>query len=287
MIPLNIQSLPEPLCQKYEKLRAILQRLGSVAVAFSSGVDSTFLVKVAHDVLGSQAVAFTAASDFVPQRDVDDARAFCKKEGIEHHAVPFPILTVPHVRENPKDRCYYCKHALFAHMKELAAEHGLSFVVDGSNLDDDGDYRPGHRALRELAIVSPLHEAGFRKADIRALSKVLGLPTWDKPSFACLASRFPYGTALTPEGLARVNRAEEFLMAKGFRQLRVRAHGEVARIELVPEDIPRFLEKGLREETASYFKRIGFAYTALDLLGYRTGSLNETLRNHAEPAEKP
>ena len=261
----SINSFPEPLRQKYDKLQSILQQLGSVAVAFSSGVDSTFLVKVAHDVLGDKAVAFTAASDFVPQRDVDDARAFCAKEGIEHHTVPFPILTVPHVEE----------------------KQGLAAVVDGSNLDDDGDYRPGHKALKELAIVSPLHEAGMRKADIRALSKVLGLPTWDKPSFACLASRFPYGTALTPEGLARVNRAEEFLMAKGFRQLRVRAHGEVARIELVPEDIPRFLEKGLREETAAYFKRIGFAYTALDLLGYRTGSLNETLHDDAETAEKP
>ena len=189
----SINSFPEPLRQKYEKLQSILQQLGSVAVAFSSGVDSTFLVKVAHDVLGDRAVAFTAASDFVPQRDVDDAKAFCKKEGIEHHTVPFPILTVPHVEENPEDRCYFCKHALFAHMKELAAERGLAAVVDGSNFDDDGDYRPGHKALKELAIVSPLHEAGMRKADIRALSKVLGLPTWDKPSFACLASRFPYG----------------------------------------------------------------------------------------------
>ena len=159
----SIDSLPEPLRQKYEKLQSILQQLGSVAVAFSSGVDSTFLVKVAHDVLGDKAVAFTAASDFVPQRDVDDARAFCAKEGIEHHTVPFPILTVPHVEENPEDRCYFCKHALFAHMKELAAERGLAAVVDGSNLDDDGDYRPGHKALKELAIVSPLHEAGMRK----------------------------------------------------------------------------------------------------------------------------
>lgn len=271
-------SIPSPLAEKYAKLQAILQKLGSVAVAFSSGVDSTFLVKAAHDTLGEKAVAFTAASDFVPQRDVDDAKAFCKKEGIEHHVVPFPILTVPHVKENPEDRCYYCKHALFSHMKEVAAAKGLAYVVDGSNLDDDGDYRPGHRALRELGILSPLHEAGMHKQDIRDLSHALGLPTWDKPSFACLASRFPYGTELTPKGLERVNLAEEFLMDKGFRQLRVRAHGDIARIELLPSDIPRMLDESLREKTAAYFRTLGFAYTALDLLGYRTGSLNETLK---------
>lgn len=270
-------SISAPLMAKYEKLQGILQKLGSVAVAFSSGVDSTFLVKVAHDTLGAKAVAFTAASDFVPQRDVDEAKAFCAKEGIEHHVVPFPILTVPHVKENPENRCYYCKHALFSHMKEIAAEKGLACVVDGSNLDDDGDYRPGHRALKELGIVSPLHEAGLYKQDIRDLSKALGLPTWDKPSFACLASRFPYGTELTPEGLDRVNLAEEFLMDRGFRQLRVRAHGNIARIELLPSDIPRMLDESLREKTAAYFRKLGFAYTALDLLGYRTGSLNETI----------
>lgn len=270
-------SISAPLMAKYEKLQGILQKLGSVAVAFSSGVDSTFLVKVAHDTLGAKAVAFTAASDFVPQRDVDEAKAFCAKEGIEHHVVPFPILTVPHVKENPENRCYYCKHALFSHMKEIAAEKGLACVVDGSNLDDDGDYRPGHRALRELGIVSPLHEAGLYKQDIRDLSKALGLPTWDKPSFACLASRFPYGTELTPEGLDRVNLAEEFLMDRGFRQLRVRAHGNIARIELLPSDIPRMIDESLREKTAAYFRKLGFAYTALDLLGYRTGSLNETI----------
>lgn len=268
------------LAEKYEKLQDILRSLGSVAVAFSSGVDSTFLVKVAHDVLGEKAVAFTAASDFVPQRDVEEAAAFTKKESIEFHRVPFPILTVPHVKENPSDRCYYCKHALFSHMKELARQYGLSCVVDGSNLDDDGDYRPGRRALRELGIVSPLHEAGLHKQDIRDLSHMLGLSTWDKPSFACLASRFPYGMELTPEGLKRVNQAEEFLMARGFRQLRVRSYGDMARIELLPEDIPRMLSRDLREETAAFFKSIGFLYTSLDLRGYRTGSMNEELAQH-------
>ncbi|MDD6383010.1 ATP-dependent sacrificial sulfur transferase LarE [Mitsuokella jalaludinii] len=274
------KSIGPELAKKYEHLQAILQDLGSVAVAFSSGVDSTFLVKVAHDVLGEKAVAFTAASDFVPQRDVEEAAAFTADEGIEFHRVPFPILMVPHVRENPSDRCYYCKYALFSHMKELAEQHGLACVVDGSNLDDDGDYRPGHRALRELGIVSPLHQAGLHKQDIRDLSHMLGLPTWDKPSFACLASRFPYGTELTPAGLARVNQAEEFLMARGFRQLRVRAYGDQARIELLPEDIPRMLSRDLREETAAFFRRIGFLYTSLDLRGYRTGSMNEALASH-------
>jgi len=266
------------LSNKYQKLKETLQQLGSVAVAFSSGVDSTFLLDVAHEVLGAQAVAFTAASPFVPQRDVDEAAAFCRLKHIEHVIVPFDTLAIPGVPANPTDRCYLCKHALFSHMVELAKKHHLAAVVDGSNLDDDGDYRPGRRALKELGIVSPLHAAGLTKADIRALSKERGLATWGKPSFACLASRFAYGETLTKEALDRVNRAEEFLMAKGFRQLRVRVHDDatLARIELLPKDIGRFTQTtGLREETETFFRALGFRYTALDLRGFRSGSMNE------------
>ena len=192
------------------------------------------------------------------------------------------LLYVTDVVENPENRCYLCKHALFSRMVELAQAHGLAAVVDGSNLDDDGDYRPGRRALQELGIVSPLHAAGMTKADIRTLSKERGLVTWDKPSFACLASRFAYGETLTAEGLDRVNQAEEFLMAKGFRQLRVRVHedGTLARIELLPEDIGRFFATaGLREETEQKLRALGFRYVSLDLRGFRSGSMNEGLNS--------
>lgn len=274
--------MAQNLSGKMEHLKSHLTRLGSAAVAFSSGVDSTFLLDVAHEVLGAQAVAFTAASPFVPQRDVDEAAAFCRGRGIEHVVVPFDTLAIPGVAENPKDRCYLCKHALFSKMAELARARGLAAVADGSNLDDDGDYRPGRRALGELGIVSPLHAAGLTKADIRALSRKRGLATWNKPSFACLASRFAYGEELTADGLDRVNRAEEFLMAKGFRQLRVRVHEDatLARIELLPEDIGRFFATaGLREETEQKLRALGFRYVSLDLRGFRSGSMNEGLNS--------
>ncbi len=274
--------MEQNLVAKSERLKSLLTRLTSVAVAFSSGVDSTFLLDVAHEVLGAKAVAFTASSPFVPQRDVDEAAAFCREKSIEHVVVPFDTLAIPGVVENSENRCYLCKHALFSRMVELAQAHGLAAVVDGSNLDDDGDYRPGRRALQELGIVSPLHAAGMTKADIRTLSKERGLVTWDKPSFACLASRFAYGETLTAEGLDRVNQAEEFLMAKGFRQLRVRVHedGTLARIELLPEDIGRFFATaGLREETEQKLRALGFRYVSLDLRGFRSGSMNEGLNS--------
>ena len=264
------------LAAKYDNLKKLFGELGSVAVAFSGGVDSTLVLKVAHDVLGEKAVAFTASSDFVPERDVEGARAFCAGEGIEHVVETFPIMDVAHVRKNPPDRCYYCKYAIFKHLKAEAGHRGLAYVVDGTNRDDDGDYRPGRTALRELRIMSPLHQCGMGKADIHALSQALGIAGWDRPSLACLASRIPYEEELTHEKLERVNRAEEFLMEKGFRQLRVRAEGQTARIELLPEDMERFFGS-LRGETDEAFRLLGFTHVSLDLTGYRTGSMNEGL----------
>ncbi|SDG17192.1 uncharacterized protein SAMN05216584_102294 [Selenomonas sp. WCT3] len=265
------------LNDKLMKLKAYLRELGSVAVAFSGGVDSTFLLRVARETLGDKCIAFTAASVFVPQRDVEEAKAFAEKEGVHHILKTFDVLALEGIRMNPEDRCYRCKYALFSQFKELAAQKGLNFVVDGSNRDDDGDYRPGRRALRELDIKSPLYYAGMTKQDIRCLSEEMGLPTWNKPSFACLASRFVYGEELSAEKLDEVNRAEEYLLRKGVRQFRVRRHGNLARIELLPEEISRFMEPELRQEIADAFKAIGFDYVTMDLQGYRTGSMNESL----------
>ncbi len=275
------------LAGKMDRLRAALQEIGSAAVAFSSGVDSTFLLKVAHEELGNRAVAVTARSCSFPKRELDEAVAFCRTEGIRHEIIDSEELDIPGFVANPPDRCYHCKKAIFGKFLEFARAAGLAAVVEGSNVDDDGDYRPGRRAIRELGrggarpsqvyVASPLHDAGLTKAEIRALSRQMGLPTANKPSFACLASRFPYGERITAEGLARVERAERWLLdaGLGLTQLRVRSHGDLARIEVPPDAIPRIAARA--EEIAAALKSFGFAYVALDLQGYRTGSLNETL----------
>ena len=265
---------------KLERLRERLRVIGGAVVAFSSGVDSTFLLRVAHEELGDRVIAATIRSHTFPRRELDEAEAFCRAEGIRHEVIDSEELDIPGFAENPPDRCYHCKRELFGKLLAFAHENGLATVLEGSNIDDDGDYRPGRRAIRELGIVSPLHDVGLTKAEIRALSREMELPTSDKPSFACLASRFPYGERITVLGLERVEKAEQWLLdaGLGLTQLRVRSHGDLARIEVPSADIPRLAARAA--EIAAAFKDLGFAYVTLDLLGYRTGSMNEILQGN-------
>lgn len=269
--------MTEELQKKYEGLLDLLKGYGCLAVAFSSGVDSSFLLYATHEALGDSVLAITASSSLFPRRELEESRRFCGDYGIEQVELDFPALDVEGIRENPKDRCYLCKRALMGRMKEEARIRGFDVVAEGSNLDDDGDYRPGFRAIQELWIVSPLRDAGFTKQDIRDMSKHLGLPTWDRVSMACLASRFVYGEMITDEKLRMVEEAEQLLLDMGFRQERVRLHGDMARIEVAPSDIPKLAETESRERIIKNLKTLGFTYVTLDLAGYRVGSMNEGL----------
>ena len=267
----------ENVYRKKERLEAYLKGLGSVAVAFSSGVDSAFLLKVAHGQLGENAVAVTMRSCLFPERELNEAAAFCRAQGIRHVIAQAQPLSLEGFAGNPPERCYICKKHLLAQILSAARTLGIGCVAEGSNADDVGDFRPGMRAVAEAGVISPLKEFGFTKDEIRFLSKELGLPTWDKPSYACLATRFVYGETITREKLAAVDRAEQRLRELGVRQARVRVHGNIARIETEPEAFPILLQPQTAAALNAALRELGFLYVTLDLGGYQTGSMNKPL----------
>jgi len=264
------------LDDKLISLKKYLRNLGSILVAYSSGVDSTFLLKVAHDELKENVIAVTFKSCFFTQKELKEACEFCKKENITHIIIDIDILKIKEIRENPSDRCYICKKELFKKAIEIANQYGIKNIIEGSNIDDISDYRPGMKAISELEILSPLKDCNFSKFEIRELSKQLKLKTAQKPSMACLASRIPYGEIISEIKLKMIERAENFLFNLEFKQLRVRLHGEnTARIEILQDEFYKLIE--LREKIVEKFKEIGFKYISLDIEGYRTGSWNQLI----------
>lgn len=273
----NIGALNPDLKKKYSHLQQILRSMGKVLVAFSGGVDSTLLLKAAKDILGDDAYAVFATSEVYPEREKEEALETAHLLNVNLKIIESKEMQNPVFVKNPPDRCFHCKMELFSQLKEIAAQDGIPYVIDGANLEDLSDYRPGSNAAKKLGIRSPLKEAGLVKDNIREILRWMGLPNWNKPSMACLASRFPYDHPLTPEDLNKVAAAEEFLFSLGFTQLRVRHHNSLARIEVLPEDIPRFTDKDMRKKITEKLREIGYIYITLDLTGYRTGSLNESL----------
>ena len=274
---INKDDISENTLAKYEKLKSIIKDCGKIAIAFSGGVDSTFLTKVAKDVLGENAVAVTISSILVTDDELKEADDFCKAENIEHLIYNADVLSIPGFENNPPDRCYICKKAIFTNVQNLVGERGISVIAEGTNVDDDGDYRPGMRAIKELGVRSPLKEAGLTKAEIRELSCMLGLKTWNKPSCACLASRFAYGEVINKDKLDMIYSAECYIRSLGFEQFRVRLQDGIARIELRPADIQKFIENGIKDKVSEKLHALGFKYVSLDLDGYRLGSMNEVL----------
>lgn len=263
--------------QKYQVLKSLIRQMKGAVVAFSGGVDSSFLTQTVYSVLGDRSIAVIAQSPSFPRWEFEEAVSLARTIGIRHEVIQTDELSNPNYSQNPKDRCYYCKKTLFKDIQHIANREGMGTVIEGSNYDDRRDYRPGMKAVRELGIRSPLQEAELTKSEIRQLSHQNGLPTWDKPSYACLASRFPYNTEINPEKLEQVERAEELLREMSFRYFRVRHHGDTARIEVAEDDIETLAAKEQRQRITREFKKLGFIYVALDLNGYRMGSMNEVL----------
>lgn len=260
---------------KLEMLKNFIKEKNRLAIAFSGGTDSTLLLKVAYDVLKENVIAITARSSTFPEREFREAEQFAVNLGVKYVTFESNELKMQNFYKNPVDRCYHCKKHIFEKICEIAYKNDIEYIADGSNIDDLGDYRPGMLALNELAVISPLKEANMSKEDIRILSKEMNLPTWDKPAYACLASRFPYGQRITKRKLDMVGKAEQYMHDLGFRQVRVRHHGDIARIEVTSNEFGRVLKKELMDEIYDKFTQIGFKYTALDLKGYRMGSMNE------------
>lgn len=275
--PTEFKGISRDTLSKYEKLKTELKKMDKVLLAYSGGVDSTFLLKVAHDVLGGNVLAVVASSETYPKREKNEALKLAKEMNVHHRVIHTHELKDPDFFQNPPQRCYFCKKELFSKLKKIAESEGISYILDGSNYEDRDDFRPGLKALKEFGIHSPLKEAGLVKDEIRQLSWMLGLSTWEKPSMACLSSRFPYNTEIDVRSLRQIDQAEEYLRKLGFSQFRVRHHDQIARIEISPDEFPKIIKKRTRENIVKNFKKFGYVYVALDIEGYRTGSMNEPL----------